>query len=422
MTRNTSYTVTGSINGCTGTAVSTMVTVKPTKSTSIDSVICFGESVTIGSQTFTTSGNYSVVLQTSENCDSIIHLKLTANNSYTPTVSIVANKNDICNRELVLFKATATNTVVTPTYQWQLNGVNVGANSNRYSNSTLNNGDIIKVIITSSAPCVNPSTLSSNEIVMKVNTIAYTKPHIEYCQKDSQLVNLQINTIPSTPYSIVLSDGTIINGSTMSVNTTSSGNIPITITYGNNCSVRDVLPVVVNSLPNINAIVDTPHTRYQHIVQLDVLSNNAIQSYHWLASNLVNNDTIKNPTSIIKASSLFIVEVKDNKNCKRTDSVMVEMIDECDDDYIFMPSAFSPNNDGVNDCFGILLPPILTDYKLIIFNRWSEKIFETSDKDICWDGTYKGEAVQSDSYVYLLSFTCYNEERLSKKGTVSVLR
>ncbi|HMV14563.1 MAG TPA: gliding motility-associated C-terminal domain-containing protein, partial [Chitinophagales bacterium] len=76
----------------------------------------------------------------------------------------------------------------------------------------------------------------------------------------------------------------------------------------------------------------------------------------------------------------------------------------------------------VNDCFGILLPPILTDYKLIIFNRWSEKIFETSDKDICWDGTYKGEAVQSDSYVYLLSFTCYNEERLSKKGTVSVLR
>ena len=87
-----------------------------------------------------------------------------------------------------------------------------------------------------------------------------------------------------------------------------------------------------------------------------------------------------------------------------------------------MPDGFSPNRDGINDCFAIVSPPRLSDFKMTIFNRWGEKVFETNDKDVCWDGTFKGADAMIDSYPYLISFKCYNGTHLSKKGLVSVIR
>ena len=87
-----------------------------------------------------------------------------------------------------------------------------------------------------------------------------------------------------------------------------------------------------------------------------------------------------------------------------------------------MPSAFSPNRDGINDCFGIMSPPKLTNFRMTIFDRWGEKVFETTDEKDCWDGTYKGAVAQSDSYVYIVSFTCYNGADLSKKGAITIIK
>ena len=206
------------------------------------------------------------------------------------------------------------------------------------------------------------------------------------------------------------------------VTNSSSTNLPFEITYGNNCKVRDVLPVQVFSLPVIDAIVDKALVKFEDTVQLDALSNVTITKYQWQPSGLLDSDSIKNPTSIIRSNTVFTIEVTDQHNCKNRDTVMVSMIDECTNDFIFIPTAFSPNRDGVNDCFGILSPPVLTDYKLVIFNRWSEKVFETNNKDECWDGIFKGEPAESDSYVYIVSFKCYNGTNLSKKGAVTILR
>ena len=49
-------------------------------------------------------------------------------------------------------------------------------------------------------------------------------------------------------------------------------------------------------------------------------------------------------------------------------------------------------------------------------------VFESSDKDNCWDGMYKGVEALSDSYVYLIGFKCYNGTDLSKKGTITIIR
>jgi gliding motility-associated-like protein len=198
-------------------------------------------------------------------------------------------------------------------------------------------------------------------------------------------------------------------------------NILFTIKYGNNCVLNDVVHVVVHPLPVINAVVDIPRAKYEEEVQLDVISN-SILHYNWLPTTLVNIDTIKNPTSIITASTLFTVNVKDKNNCENTDTVFVELIDECQENFIYVPTAFSPNNDGLNDCFGIVSPPKLSDFKLVIFDRWGEKIFESTDKNTCWDGKHNGVDAMTDSYPYIISYKCYNGVNLSKKGIITIIR
>jgi PKD repeat protein len=92
------------------------------------------------------------------------------NASVTPTISINATSTSICTGENVTFTATTTNEGTAPTYQWQVNGANVGTNSPTYTISSLYNNDNIVCILTSSETCVTNNNVSSNIVTMTVNS------------------------------------------------------------------------------------------------------------------------------------------------------------------------------------------------------------------------------------------------------------
>ena len=96
-------------------------------------------------------------------------ITITVNSASTPSVSILASANNICPGRQVTFTATPVNGGTTPSYQWKLNGNNVGSNSSTYQNSSLQNGDSIRVVMTSSLASVCQPTVSSNKIIMSVN-------------------------------------------------------------------------------------------------------------------------------------------------------------------------------------------------------------------------------------------------------------
>ncbi len=92
---------------------------------------------------------------------------ITVNSNTPPTVSISASTTTACQGQTVTFTATPGN-AVSPSYQWKVNGQNAGANSSVFSINTLNNGDVVSVVLTTSAQCASPNFAVSNEIVITV--------------------------------------------------------------------------------------------------------------------------------------------------------------------------------------------------------------------------------------------------------------
>lgn len=97
-------------------------------------------------------------------------------NQVIPSVSISSDAGVICNGATVVFTATPQYGGTAPSYQWKLNGSDVGTNSNTYTNNSLSNGDLIQVVMTSNQLCANPTIASSNTI--NATVIGYVTPSV----------------------------------------------------------------------------------------------------------------------------------------------------------------------------------------------------------------------------------------------------
>ncbi len=85
---------------------------------------------------------------------------------------------------------------------------------------------------------------------------------------------------------------------------------------------------------------------------------------------------------------------------------------------LYIPSAFTPNGDGINDTFGVKGEGIV-DYHLFIYNRWGVVIFESTNPKIQWDGIYKGSKVEEGTYVYQVFASGISAK--GKTGSVSLV-
>lgn len=88
---------------------------------------------------------------------------------------------------------------------------------------------------------------------------------------------------------------------------------------------------------------------------------------------------------------------------------------------LFIPNAFTPNGDGLNDTFGALCQGV-DDYSIRLFNRWGELIFESNDVNSQWDGFYKGEKAMPGSYIYEVSASGFYDKTINRKGTVTIIK
>jgi gliding motility-associated-like protein len=123
----------------------------------------------------------------------------------------------------------------------------------------------------------------------------------------------------------------------------------------------------------------------------------------------------------IKATKEATYSVKVTQGeCSATASVDVKF-EGCPCNVV-LPTAFSPNNDGKNDKFGATLSCDINSYRLMIYNRWGNRVFYSEDINEKWDGTCKGIALDGDVFNYYLEFKDGENKVYYYKGTVTLVR
>ncbi|MEL6968930.1 MAG: gliding motility-associated C-terminal domain-containing protein [Bacteroidota bacterium] len=96
-------------------------------------------------------------------------------------------------------------------------------------------------------------------------------------------------------------------------------------------------------------------------------------------------------------------------------------LDPCDC-FLYVPNAFSPNRDGVNDDFGPGFACAMLDYQLTIFDRWGNQVFESDDANRFWDGTFRGSLMATGAYVYVMTYQFENNPPAQEQGVVTLVR
>ena len=144
--------------------------------------------------------------------------------------------------------------------------------------------------------------------------------------------------------------------------------------------------------------------------------------YEWSPANSLDNTNIPDPIASPDETTVYNVLISNAEGCttERDIEIFVKNLD-CDYPFVFVPSAFSPNGDGDNDEF-LVRGVNIEAMNVVIFNRWGQKVFETSNQSEGWKGTFKGEPLAPDVYGYYLTVKCFNGEENFKKGNVTLLR
>ncbi len=444
--------------GC-DSAVYLSLTVKNIARVTIDKIICDNDSVVVGNQVFKDEGTYTVTLTSSQQCDSIVTLNLTVNPTKSSDVVSIICEGDSVAIGTQLFKETGVYTIplqttlgcdsivtlhltVNPVKRTHLSEGICEGGSFSFNNQILTEpGDYTQTL----------STVLDCDSIITLTLIVHPKVTVnifrEICEGDSVVVGTQsfketgdftvklltsfscdsivnLSLVVHPPKTTQL-ENTICRGDSVVIGNQSfkeDGTYSVKLTSTKGCDSTVLLTLHVNNTPVINATADKSIVLPGEDVQLDVTATGSY-AYNWTPAAIVSNPLISNPTATVNTPTWFVVKASDVvTECQTIDSVFVDIeILPCVKENIFIPNAFSPNGDGINDIF---LPrsTILLSMQLQVYDRWGNKVFESTDSSVGWDGTYKGQPAQPDAYGYHFSGSCTDGGNITLKGNITLLR
>jgi gliding motility-associated-like protein len=207
---------------------------------------------------------------------------------------------------------------------------------------------------------------------------------------------------------------------TAAITIPSAGNYSVLITIGT-CTTSAITTVTVSPNPIAHAYSDVT------IIQGQSTNLNATGGTNYVWDNGMNGDII---TVSPQSTTNYCVTVYDANNCHDTACVTVS-VELCSAaGTLYLPNAFSPNNDGDNDALQIYygIPKCIKEFHLTIYDRWGSKAYETTDPAFKWDGVYNksifkgtGEA-NTEVFIYYMNVKIMDGTQISRKGNISLVR
>ncbi len=223
-------------------------------------------------------------------------------------------------------------------------------------------------------------------------------------------------SLGSSPYTYLWST----SSTAQTISNLSSATYTVTVTDASACVIMQTVTVANYSNPLPSAGNDVTITQNNSTV----LAASGGTSYSWAPSTGLSNIAISNPIASPTITTTYTVIVTDNNGCTAMDIMTVFVDIDCGAgvELISIPTAFSPNGDGQNDYLQVKAGACLKDFKLSVFNRWGQKVFETSSVNTKWDGMYNGEIANSGVYVFILNATSLTGDKIEKQGDVALIK
>lgn len=188
------------------------------------------------------------------------------------------------------------------------------------------------------------------------------------------------------------------------------------------CSA-DTLKVnlVVRPKPQINAEASRTIFFPGESVNLRAVTDSTYYSVIWSPSRYLDCTNCYNPVSIPDTTITYYVQATNRFNCTSRDSLKLEPFNSCEQSFILVPNAFTPNGDGRNDVLYVRRIPEITLFS--IYDRWGNLVFSSKSIQNGWDGRIQGKEAQTGVYVWMVEAKCpLNGTNIMRSGNVTLLR
>ncbi len=175
----------------------------------------------------------------------------------------------------------------------------------------------------------------------------------------------------------------------------------------------NVLTINVHPKPIINAGPDRiVIAGGQTILGATTTSSNI--NFNWSPPDYLSSAAVLNPVTSPDREMYYSIFATSQYGCIKEDQVLVKVVTG-----IFVPTAFTPNNDGKNDSWRIPYLDPLLGATVSVYNRWGQLIYQVTGAEVDWNGNYNGMPQPAGTYVYLLHF---KDDQPDMKGTVNLIR
>lgn len=197
------------------------------------------------------------------------------------------------------------------------------------------------------------------------------------------------------------------------------GEYTITVTDSLGCKISETFTVPEGNFTV--EVFDDASIEIGESVQLYTTSNRNLEdlSYQWSPAEQISCDC-PDPLVTPYLTTVYELVATDTSGCMASDFVTINVKTEYN---TYFPNAFSPNNDGNNDVFRALGDiDKVKNFKLFIYDRWNNKIFETYDVLSGWDGSYEKGVSPLDVFIYYSEVEFHSGHKKELKGSITIVQ
>lgn len=197
-----------------------------------------------------------------------------------------------------------------------------------------------------------------------------------------------------------------------------AGNYTFSVQDANGCTAQGAATITQPDVVDIELPQDTEIPEGDFVTLQPNIISGIANTYAWLPTAGLDCANCPQVNASPTETTTYQVTVANANDCADTDSITITVLKE---GVALIPNAFSPNADGINDVFRIS-GRFITSANLVVYNRWGQQVFTSSDFTAGWNGKIKGEDAPAGVYVYYAEVAFDNGDTKILKGNVTLIR